>query len=214
MNAVFVKFNLLLLTIFLFLPNELFSQNNIIKGIVTDNNSEPLIGVNVVEKGTTNGTVTDINGNFSLQVSKGEIIVFSYIGYITQELKVHDSNTLEVVMLDDSSLLDEIVVVGYATMKKRDLIGAVEQVGSDVIANRPTANLARSLQGEVAGLNISFVDSKPSRSTSLNVRGETSIGAGGSTLILIDGVEGDLKAVNPQDVESVSVLKDASSWSC
>lgn len=187
------------------------AQNTTLKGVVTDAGNERLIGVNVVEKGTTNGTITDIDGNFSISVPDDAILVFSYIGYEMQEVPRNGASILNVVLKEDTGLLDEVVVVGYASMKRRDLVGAVGQIGSEVIAKRPTANLARALQGEVPGLNISFIDSKPSRSTSLNVRGETSIGAGGSTLVLIDGVEGDLKALNPQDVESVSVLKDASS---
>lgn len=192
-------------------PQATQQQKRRITGVVVDQEGETVIGANVVEKGTTNGTVTDLDGSFSLNVSNDAVIQISYIGYLAQDITVEGKNSLEVVLVEDTQTLDDLVVVGYATMKKRDLVGAVEQVNSEVIANRPTANLARSLQGEVAGLNISFNDSKPSRSTTLNVRGETSIGAGGSTLILIDGVEGNLSSVNPQDVESVSVLKDASS---
>ncbi|MGI6572750.1 MAG: SusC/RagA family TonB-linked outer membrane protein [Fermentimonas sp.] len=190
---------------------KVFGQSNTLNGTVKDVNGVPLTGVNVLEKGTTNGTITDLDGEFSLRVSESAVVVFSYIGFLTQEIHVTDSKTITVTLIEDFATLDELVVVGYATMKKRDLVGAVEQVGGDILSNRPTANLARSLQGEVAGLNISFIDSKPNRSTTLNVRGTTSIGAGGSTLVLIDGVEGNLNAVNPQDVESVSVLKDASS---
>lgn len=211
MNTKFKSASLMLIVFFMINIMGLFAQNITLTGNVSDDNNEPLIGVNVVQKGTTNGTVTDFDGNFSLQVPNGSVIVFSYIGFLPQELTATDTGIMNVTLSEDTGMLDELVVVGYATMKKRDLVGAVEQIGSDVIANRPTANLARSLQGEVAGLNISFIDGKPSRSTSLNVRGETSIGAGGSTLILIDGVEGNLNSVNPQDVESVSVLKDASS---
>ena len=103
------------------------------------------------------------------------------------------------------------MVVGYATMKKRDLVGSVDAVGSEVVGNRANSNLLRSLQGEIPGLNVTISDSKPSHEGSYNVRGETSVGAGGDALVLIDGVEGSLSSVNPQDVESISVLKDASS---
>lgn len=211
MTAMFKKTIFLFSFLFLAFPLVLLSQNRTVTGNVTDTHGEPLIGVNVVERGTSNGTVTDYDGNFSVQVPEDATLVFSYIGFLTQEIPAASSQALNVVLSEDAGLLDEVVVVGYATMKRRDLVGAVDQVGSEVLSNRPTANLARSLQGEVAGLNISFIDSKPSRSTSLNVRGTTSIGAGGSTLVLIDGVEGDLNSVNPQDVESISVLKDASS---
>jgi TonB-dependent SusC/RagA subfamily outer membrane receptor len=118
---------------------------------------------------------------------------------------------LSIILDEERNVLDDVVVVGYASMKKRDLVGAVDMVDSKVIGDRSNGNLARSLQGEIPGLNIQFNDSKPSRSASFNVRGETSIGSGGSALVLVDGVEGDLNSINPQDVASVSVLKDASS---
>ncbi|MGV3764093.1 SusC/RagA family TonB-linked outer membrane protein [Parapedobacter sp.] len=188
------------------------NQQRFVSGTVTDEEGNTLEGVTVTLKGTTQVVTTGAEGYYRISVpQQGAILSFSMVGFETSEQVIGSQTTIDVTMKTSTSDLDEVVVVGYATMKKRDLVGAVEQVTGEVLANRPTANLARSLQGEVAGLNISFIDSKPSRSTSLNVRGETSIGAGGSSLVLIDGVEGSLNSVNPQDVESVSVLKDASS---
>ena len=188
-----------------------FAQQKI-SGRVTDSDGEGMAGVSVLVKGTTTGTITNTNGSWSLNsVKKGATLVFSCIGYVSQEIVVGDRAVIDILLEEDRLYLDETVVVGYATMKKRDLIGAVDAVGSQAIGNRAASNLTRALQGEIAGLNITFNDSKPSHGGSYNVRGTGSIGAGGSSLVLIDGVEGDFSMVNPQDVESVSVLKDASS---
>ena len=182
-----------------------------VKGTVSDENGVPVMGAGVLVKGTTTGVVTDIDGNWMLEAAKGTVLEFSCLGFQSQSVTVGGNSIINIVLKEDSTLLNETVVVGYASMKKRDLVGAVDQVDSKVIENRAPVSLGRALQGQIAGLNITFTDSKPSRSGDLNVRGETSIGAGGSSLILIDGVEGDLNSINPQDVASVSVLKDASS---
>jgi len=185
-----------------------------VAGQVVDAQGEPLIGASLRIKGTADGFITDIDGNYELKnVSFPATIVVSFIGYKDTEIQMtgSEASPFKIALSDDSTLLEDVVVVGYASMKKRDLVGAVDAVGSEVIGNRPNSNLARSLQGEIAGLNITINDSKPSHGGSYNVRGEGSIGAGGSSLVLIDGVEGDLNMINPQDVASVSVLKDASS---
>ena len=202
-------------TIVLFLTIGLtaLAQVSGVSGKVVDENGEPLVGVSVVVKGTSTGTITTADGSYSLpsSVSKNATLVFSSIGYTTVEEPIGGRNIVNVQLATDEMFLDETVVVGYATMKKRDLVGAVDAVGHEVIADRASSNLSRALQGSVAGLNITFNDSKPSHAGSYNVRGTGSIGAGGSSLVLIDGVEGSMSMVNPQDVESVSVLKDASS---
>lgn len=182
-----------------------------VAGRVTDPAGSPVVGATVLVKGTTTGTTTDVDGCFSLTIPAGTPLEVSFVGYAKQEVPTAGRTALDIRLAEDAATLDEVVVVGYGTMKRRNLVGAVDQVDSRVIGDRSNGNLARSLQGELPGLNISFTDSKPSRGASLNVRGETSIGAGGSTLVLIDGVEGNMSAINPQDVESVSVLKDASS---
>ena len=188
-----------------------YAQQEKVSGKVTDSAGEPVPGASVFVKGTNNGTVTDIVGAFSLRnVSRGDVLAFSCIGYESVEV-TYNGQTLAIILNDDNQMIEETVVVGYATMKKRDLVGAVDAVGSEVFGNRAASNLTRALQGEIAGLNITFNDSKPSHGGSYNVRGTGSIGAGGGSLVLIDGVEGSMSMVNPQDVESVSVLKDASS---
>lgn len=186
----------------------------IISGIVIDEQNQPITGANVTEKGTTNGTVTDIDGNFVLKVNDNAIISISYIGYLTQNVKPQDNN-VKVILEEDTKSLEEIVVVGFGTQKKVNMTGAVSSVTSQAFQSRPVQNASQALQGMVPGLNVSAslggVNAKPQ----LNIRGKTTIGSGstGNPLILIDGMEGDINTINPQDIESISVLKDAASSS-
>lgn len=182
-----------------------------ITGTIVDAKGEPIIGANVVEKGTTNGIITDVDGKFSFEVNDNAILSVSYIGYIKQEIGVKGKFSLNVILKEDAETLDEIVVVGYGTQKRINLTGAVEQVTDKVFNNRPMANVTQGLQGAIPNLNITLSDGKPMRTADFNVRGTTSIGQGGSALVLIDGVEGDPSLLNPNDIASVSVLKDASS---
>lgn len=186
-------------------------ERRTVNGKVLDEHGDPVIGANVVEKGTTNGTVTDIEGRFSLPVSKDAMLQVSYIGYLTQELATTGKNVVDFILQEDSKSLEELVVVGYGTQKKVNLTGAVDQVTSEVFENRSVANVTQALQGTIPNLNISLDDGKPTRSAGYNIRGKTSIGQGGSALVLIDGVEGDPALLNPNDIASVSVLKDAAS---
>ena len=186
-------------------------QDGACTGIVKDATGETVIGASVVVKGTTNGTITGIDGDFSLSnVKKGDILQISFVGYITQEVK-WNGTPLNIILKDDTQTLEEVVVVGYGTQKKVNLTGAVAMAESDVLEDRTIANLAQGLQGAIPNLNISFANGNPNSSTSINVRGLTSL-IGGSALILVDGVEtNDISLLNPQDIESISVLKDASS---
>jgi len=185
-------------------------QGKKVIGIVKDATGAPIIGANIVIKGTTNGTITDVDGKFSLSnVKKGDILEVSYIGYITQNITLNGESSLRIALKENSQALEEVVVVGYGTQKKVNLTGAVESVGSEKLENRPTANLTQSLEGAVPNLTISLADGKPTRSSTYQIRGTSSIGQGGSALVLIDGVEGDPSTLNPNDVASVSILKDA-----
>lgn len=179
-----------------------------ITGRVTDAQGEPIIGVNILVKGASTGIVTDINGQFALEAAAGSVLQVSFIGYVSQEIKLEQQSSLSIVLQEDTQMLDEVVVVGYGSQKRVNLTGAVEQVTSDVFKGRPSANIAQMLEGVVPNLNISLSDGKPGRSADFNVRGTGSIN-GGSALVLIDGVEGDPSLLNPNDIESVSVLKDA-----
>ena len=186
-------------------------QQSTCTGVVKDATGETVIGASVVVKGTTNGTITGLDGDFSLSgVKKGDIIQISFVGYKTQEI-VWNGQAIEVVLKDDTETLEEVVVVGYATVKKANLTGAVSAVDDKVLADRPIVNLGQGLQGTIPNLNIT-TSGQPGAGSTFNVRGETSIN-GGSPLVLVDGVQMDPNLINPQDVASVSVLKDAASAS-
>ena len=182
-----------------------------VTGTVVDVAGVPVIGANVMVKGTTNGTITDMDGKFTLEVPEGAVLQVSYIGYTNQEVVVGKNTILTITLKEDTQSLDEVVVVGYGTQKKVNLTGAVEQVTSEVFDNRSVPNVTQALQGSIPNLNIQITDGKPTRTASYNVRGTTSIGQGGDALVLIDGVEGDPSMLNPNDIASVSVLKDAAS---
>lgn len=181
-------------------------------GKVVDGSGKPLVGATVTIKGTTFVTRTNESGDFSIDYNKGDKITLtvSSVGFVTKDFVVDNTNSI-VITMDNRNNLDEVVVVGYGTQKKINLTGAVSQVTSEVLENRPAPSLTRMLQGTLPNLNLKMVDGSPTRGASFNVRGTTSIGAGGSALVLIDGVEGDANMVNPNDIESVTVLKDASS---
>ncbi|WP_460942781.1 TonB-dependent receptor [Spirosoma daeguense] len=181
-----------------------------IKGSVTAADGQgALAGVSVVIKGTTRGTTTDGNGAYEITVPNASaVLVFSFVGYTSQEIAVGNRSTLDVTLVADNKTLEELVVVGYGTQKKVNLTGAVSQVQAKELENRPLNNMSQILQGMVPNLNITFSTGQPGQGGNLNVRGETSINGGGP-LVLVDGVPGDINRINPNDVESVSVLKDA-----
>lgn len=177
-------------------------------------NKEGLPGVNILVKGSQVGTVTDVEGNYSIDVpEEGATLVFSFVGYVTIEEVIGTRSAVNVNMVADTKALSEVVVVGYGTQKKANLTGAVDQVGAEVFQNRPIPNIAQGLVGAVPNLNIKMFDGKPTQSPKFNLRGTTSIGQEGSALVLIDNVEGDPAMINPNDIESISVLKDAASAS-
>lgn len=183
-----------------------------IKGRVVDDKGEGLPGVSILLKGTTTGTLTDVMGDYKIDVPNAEsVLIFSYVGFKSEEVVVGSRNTIDVTLTNDNKVLQELIVVGYGTQKKVNLTGAVDQIGDEYFDNRPTPNVARSLQGAIPNLNITMTDGKPTRGATYNVRGASSIGSGGSALILIDGVPGDPNTLNPQDIANVTVLKDASS---
>ena len=188
-------------------------QKRIITGTVVDPNGEAVIGANVVVKGTTNGTITDMDGKFSLEVPEGAMLQITYVGYANQEIKVGNQSSLSIIMKDDSEALDELVVVGYGVARKKDLTGAVGAIKGDNLAARKTTQLSTALQGAVSGVTVTRDNNAPGATAgSIKVRGVTTIGDT-SPLVIIDGVPGDINQVNPDDVESMSVLKDAASAS-
>lgn len=184
-----------------------------ITGKVINQSGEPVIGANVVEKGTTNGNITDIDGHFALSVAPNSTLIFSFIGYATVEIPVSGKTDLIVTLREDTEMLDEVVVVGYGTVKKRDLTGSVGTLKGDELASRKTTQLSNALQGAVAGVLVTRDNASPGASAgSIKVRGVTTIGDT-SPLVIIDGVPGSINDVNPNDVENMSVLKDAASAS-
>lgn len=188
-------------------PNK--AQKRRIKGNVSDAKGEPIVGATISEKGGTGGTITDINGDFTLDLAPDNAITISYVGFKPQTLKPTDG--IHVTLDEQAKGLDEVVVIGYGTKKKANLIGAVSTVGAEELKDRPITNLGQMLQGQVPNLNISFNTGTPGEAATLNIRGKTSITNSGAPLVLIDGVEGSIDRINPNDIESVSVLKDAAS---
>jgi TonB-linked SusC/RagA family outer membrane protein len=185
-----------------------------LKGKVLDNSGEPLIGVSVVEKGSTNGCITDFDGNFSFKVEKGKTVVFSYIGYETQELKVANQNNVTIKLREDAASLEEVVVVGYGSMRKKDLTGAVVQINPEKMADANPSNVQDLLRG-TAGLQVSY-DPTAKGGGSVLVRGRNSVydeGSHNNPLIVLDGMVfyGELSEINPDDIGQIDVLKDASS---
>lgn len=190
-----------------------FDDGIIVAGTVSDREG-PLAGTSVVVKGTSTGTTTDVNGRYSIKVPDDRsVLQFSYLGYVKREVTVGGQRMIDMLLDEDIRQMDEVVVVGYGVQKKLNLTGAVDQVTSEAFANRPITNISQGLVGVVPNLNIKMLDGKPTQSPAYNVRGTTSIGQGGNALVLIDGVEGDPRMLNPSDIESVSVLKDAASAS-
>ena len=189
-------------------------QTQIVNGLVVDVNGEPVIGASVVEKGTTNGGITDINGKFTLNVKPGSTLQISFVGYQTQEIKA--TKTVKVVLKEDSELLSEVVVVGYGTQKKANLTGAVATVDvNKTLDSRPIADIGRGLQGSVPGVNITIPTGEIGSDPLIKIRGQIgSISGNNTPLILLDNVEiPSIQMVNPNDVQSISVLKDAASSS-
>lgn len=198
-----------------FKPLELYNKRLVLNvtGQVTDVNGEPLIGVNILVKGTNKGTTTDIDGMFTLEdVGDQDILVVSFIGYESQELQIAGRSNINIIMREDAQLLDEVVVVGYGVQKKVNLTGAVESIKGDRIANQQVAQTSQALTGLVPGLTAIQSSGQPGKdNAALRIRGIGSIGASNNPLILIDGVEGDLNSVDANDIADISVLKDASS---
>lgn len=198
-----------------FVTMSLSAQYLSVSGTVTDAAGEPLSGANVTEKGTTNGVIADQDGNFSLSVSPNATLLISYIGYTSEEIKATPGRTMNVTLLEDCKTLDEVVVVGFGTQRKVNLTGSVGIATAKEIESRPVTSATQALQGLVPGLKITTNSGKLDKTMSISVRGTGTIGDGsnGGPLILIDGMEGDINNINPQDIENISVLKDAAASS-
>ena len=221
-----------LVCLMMFVSFSAYAQKNNVSGVVVDKNTnEPVAGAALMVKGTSTGTVSNPDGTYTIKAGANDVIVCQFFGYKTLEVNVANRAKVDFALEEDVETLEATVVVGYGTLKKTQLVGSVENLDGEKVAERPNANVARSLQGQVAGLNIIQADGKASHAGNIYIRGNQtqkvitrpkaggtpnsddhySIGTGGSALVLIDGVEGDLTTVNPADVENIAVLKDASS---
>lgn len=190
----------------------LFAQSRQVTGVVKDPAGETIIGASVLEKGTTNGTITDFDGNFSLNVSSDKaVLVISYVGYKTQEISIAGKNSLIVTLPEDTETLEEVVVVGYGAQKKESVVGAISQVSSKELLSSPAANVSQAIAGKISGVITTQTSGAPgSDDTQINIRGRATFAGDGSPLILVDGVERSFSQIAPDDIESISVLKDAS----
>lgn len=206
------RFSLIMLWIWVSLFSAYAQEKKEIRGIVTDENKEPLIGVSIHELGTSNGTVTDIDGKFTIPASSNAILRFSYIGYTSTDRKVGAQTRLNVILEEATSELDEVVVVGYGTVKKRDLTGSVTSINSEKIVQSPALSAAEAIQGKVPGVLISNSSWNPGATPSILIRGTRSIKAGNDPLYVVDGIPISTapNLIPPGDIESIEVLKDAS----
>lgn len=206
------------------IPKEVL-QGHRVEGVVTDVNGNPLPGVNILEKGTTNGTVTNVNGNYSITVESPEaVLLFSYVGYLAEEIPVDNRTTVDLSMVEDIQALDEVVVIGYGTSKKRDIIGSVSSVQAEDLESVPSPSFDAALQGKASGIQVTQNGATPGGKVRIMVRGTNSISSGTEPLYIIDGIPVDngitsktrapqsinpLATLNPNDIESIEVLKDA-----
>lgn len=201
-------FTLLTLT----LTINLYAQNTTLKGVIVDETDTPLIGATVQVKGTSTGSITDFDGNYTIKANKGAVITFSYIGYKTQEIKFTGQPTVNIKMVPDNQTLDEVVVVGYGTMKRSDLTGSVASIAAKDVEGFKTSSVAGALGGQIAGVQITSTDGTPGAGFSINIRGVGTLTGDSSPLYIVDGFEvDDIDYLSNSDIESIEILKDASS---
>lgn len=190
------------------------AQQNEVSGIVRDDKGEPLIGVSILVKGTQRGVTTDLDGKFTLRAEPSDVLVFSFVGFITQEVAVGSKTQFDITLAGDNKTLDEVVVVGYGTQRRVNLTGAVHSVKGDDLMKRNATNTSNALQGLVPGVSVTQPSGRPGADgATIRVRGTGSLNSNSNPLVLIDGVEGDMNYIDPASIESISVLKDAASAS-
>jgi TonB-linked SusC/RagA family outer membrane protein len=189
------------------------NQQNVVKGKVTEENGDPLPGVTVIVKGTTNGAITDADGNYSIgDVNEKSTLVFSFVGMLTQEVVIGNQSNINISLVPDVIGIGEIVATGYGVQRKGNITGSMETAGTEQLANKPVISVGQALQGELSGIEIRQADGRPGSSTEITIRGYgTFSNAGNNPLVLVDGIPGSIDAVNPNDIQSISVLKDAAS---
>jgi len=202
-----------LLFLFFLFSLSTYAQSETVKGVVKSASGEILIGVSVMEVGTSNGTITDLDGNFSIKVSAKSKLKFSYLGYLASVIEVLGKNNINVVLTEDNKALEEVVVVGYGTQRKEAVTGSVASVKGDVMREVPSADISRALQGRIAGVDMEQTSSKPGTPMQIRIRGTRSLNASNDPLIVLDGIPfaGSLSDISPSDIKSIDILKDASS---
>ncbi len=217
MKKIYSSLKILCFAFLLFLALPVYAQDAKVTGTVTSvDDGLPLPGVNVVVKGTTNGTVTDFDGNYSLNLSQGDVaLVFSYIGFTKQEIPINGQSEIDVTMSEDATALEEVVLVGYGTQIKREVTGSVQTVDVAELADIPVTQVTQKLQGQLAGVQINQTTGKPGEGINVRIRGQLSISGGSDPLYVVDGfpIAGNINTLNPAEIESISVLKDAASTS-
>ena len=193
--------------------HQIAQQSSTIKGVVKDQKGEPLIGVSIVVKGTTNGTASDFDGNFTLDVPDNSTLVFSFIGFKPQEVRYTGQKTLNIVLAEDSETLDEVVVVGYGSQKKGEITSSVTSVKASDFNKAPVVNPMQLVEGRVAGLTVSRGSTDPNGEVKVQMRGASSLKGSNEPLVIIDGMPGNMTSLNaiaPEDIEAIDVLKDGS----
>ena len=202
-----------LLFLLCMVPLWAFGQSITVKGVVKDTAGEPVIGASVVEKGTTNGIITDFDGNFELKVSSNAVLSITFVGYQSQEIPVNGKTSFNVTLKEDTELLDEVVVIGYGTARSSDVTGSISSMRGDKLREVPATNITYALQNRVAGVDMSQTSSQPGATTQIRIRGTRSLTASNDPLIVLDGIPfaGNISDINPNDIKSMDILKDASS---
>lgn len=211
-KALSAKFQRLLPIIILLLAGmNAWAQTKQVSGVVTDGTGETVIGASVLEKGTTNGTITDLDGKFILTVNNNAVLQISYVGYTTQEVPVKGKTSFNITLKEDSEMLEEVVVVGYGAQKKESVVGAISQVSNKELLQSPAANVSQAISGKIAGVITSQTSGAPgSDDTQIYIRGRATFAGDAQPLVLVDGVEREFSQIAPDDIETISVLKDAS----
>ena len=192
--------------------SQLNAQNATINGLVTDEKGETIIGASVIVKGTTEGTITDMNGKFSIKTTANSVLIISYVGYTTQEVAVNGRSAITVKLADDTKNLDEVIVIGYGTVKKRDLTGSVASVSGEKLAANPVSNVVQAMQGKLSGVNVISQDGRPGATMQVRVRGGGSISQSNEPLYVVDGVQvGNISDIPADNIKSIDILKDGAS---
>lgn len=194
-------------------PVVAYAQSISVSGTVVDELGEPILGANIIQKGTTNGVLTDIDGNFSLKAPNGATLVVSYIGYETVETKVTGTKPMQIVLAEDVKALEDVVVIGYGTQRKEAITGSVASVSSAKLMENPSSNITQALQNRIAGVDMQQTNTQPGAEMRIRIRGQRSLSASNDPLIVLDGIPflGSLSDINPSDIKSMDILKDASS---